>query len=169
MSEARFSDIEDSIRQLTIKVAHLDTSFAEVSISLKDYGSWAKQLELTIRNLDDTVREMGESHQRIPYDRIQEIRSNLDPIYDTFRKHEDTFVKEKDAKNMIAVAVFFLISTMALLGIFVDYVMQDVTNDILDSGKENRQLILQNAKNLETHIISENELVEFINKYEAEK
>ncbi len=169
MSEERFSDIEDSIRQLTTKVSHLDTSFAEVSVSLKDYGSWVKQLELTIRKLDDTVREMGESHQRIPYDRIQEIRSNVDPIYDMLRKHEENFIKEKDAKNMLGVSVFFLVCMMGLLGMFVDYVMKDVSEDILLSGKENKQLILKNAEDLENHNITKNKVIDFINTHEVDK
>ncbi|MCP3851610.1 MAG: hypothetical protein GY694_15405, partial [Gammaproteobacteria bacterium] len=123
MSEERFKDIEETIKDLTSKVAQLDKSFAEVSVELHEHNNWSRTLEQTIRNLDDTVREMSESHQRIPYDRIQEIRANLNPVYDQLRKHEEKFVEEKDAKNMLAVSVFFIACMFAMLGMFVDYVM----------------------------------------------
>lgn len=153
MSEERFSQIEYTIKDLSQKVQHLDKSFGEMNVSLKDYVGWTKQLEKTIRSLDDTVKNMHVSHQQIPYDRLRDIQSYIDPVHAMLRKHEEHFISKTHAHTISAVSVFFLSSILIILGAFGNYILDDMKNDIINTGNTNKKLIIKNAESLRAHMI----------------
>ena len=159
MSEERFKTIEETIRELSAKVAHLDTSFAEVSVSLKDYANWTKQLEHTIRNLDDTVQHMNNSHQRIPFERITDIQNSIAPIREVLNQHEVIFLKKSEANRLTSVAVFFLSAVLLVGGWFISYVMQDIKEDILSAGNVNKILIEKNTQIIQDHDSDRKEMI----------
>ena len=151
MSEERFKDIEDTVKDLGEKVSHLDNSFVVMNVSLDDYVGWTKQLEKTIRHLDDTVREMGMQHQKVPYERVRDIQTSITPIHDTLRKHEKEFLKKNDANVLVSISVFFITGIIILLGVFGNYVLDEMKEDILQSANNNNSLILHNSKAIESH------------------
>jgi len=159
MSEERFNEIEDTIKDLSEKVAHLDKSFAEVNVSLKDYVGWTKQLEKTIKHLDETVKEMNSQHQQIPYERLRDIQSSINPIHKTLREHESEYIAKKDAHILASVSVFFIGGIIILLGIFGNYVITDIASDILKSSKTNKTLIEHNADAIDEHNKVKNEVM----------
>ena len=151
VSEERLDRIEDTIKDLSSKVAHLDNSFVEVNITLRDYAGWTKELSNTIKELSNTVRDMNNQHQQIPYDRIRDIQSHIDPIHDILRRHENEFISRKDANVLAAVSIFFISGILVVFGLFGDYVLNDMKDDILQAGKVNKVLIEQNAERIEDH------------------
>ena len=169
MSEERFKDIEKTIKELSEKVSHLDKSFVALDVSLEDYVGWTKQLEKTIRHLDDTVRDMSEQHQKIPYDRIRDIQNSIDPVHETLRKHERDFLKKTDAHVLVGLSVFFITGIIILLGVFGDYVLGDMKEDILNSANNNKNLILNNSKAIDDHKIDSAKLLNNVRIYGEHK
>jgi len=166
MSEERFKDIESTVKDLAEKVSHLDNSFVAMNVSLDDYVGWTKQLEKTIRHLDDTVREMGVQHQRIPYDRVIEIKASIDPIHATLRKHESEFINKTDVRVLVSISVFFITGIIILLGVFGNYILTDMKEDILKAGSDNKNLIISNAEALEEHKEASQEVLNSVRVYE---
>ena len=152
MSEERFKEIEDTIKDLSKKVVHLDKSFGEMNVSLKDYSAWSQQLEKTIRHLDETVNEMNLSHQKIPYDRLRDIKSSIDPIHEMLRKHENIFMSKSHAHSLSAVAIFFISGIILIVGAFGNYVLTDIKTDIVRIGDENKGLIIKNSGDILKHM-----------------
>lgn len=146
MSEERFKDIEATVKDLAEKVSHLDNSFTAMNVSIEDYVGWTKQLEKTIRHLDDTVREMGLQHEKIPLERVKDIRSEMNPVFNTLRRHEHEFIKKTDANVLVSISVFFISGIIILLGMFGNYVLGDMKTGILNAGVNNRSLIIKNTE-----------------------
>ena len=167
MSEERFNNIEESIKDLTEKVSHLDKSFAEVTVTLKDYAGWTKQLEQTIRNLDNTVHEMNLKNQNVPYERVQDIKNSIDPIYTILRQHREEFISKRDSQILVSVAVFFIGGIIILLGVFGSYVMKDVKEDILHSGKVNRDSIEANTNAILEHNKTRDEVIKLMHDHKG--
>lgn len=147
----RLDAIEDTIKDLTSKVAHLDKSFVEVNITLRDYAGWTKELSTTIKELSSVVKAINESNQRVPYERILDIQLYTKPLEEVLRKHETEHMTKRNA-NTIATTVVLLVGlSLTIFGLFGDYVLEDMKEDILNSGKVNRVLIENNAKSIYEH------------------
>lgn len=165
MSEERLNNIEDTIKELSAKVVHLDKSFSEINITLRDYASWTKELSQTIKELSSTVKEINNTHQQMPYERIRDIQTYIDPIFETLRKHEEMFIQKKELARHISISTFFLSGLLIISGLFIQYVMDDVRDDIITAGKVNKILIERNAKNINTNNISQKEILQKLHEY----
>lgn len=151
MSEERFKDIETTIKDLSKKVSHLDKSFVEVSISLRDYVGWTKQLELTLRNFDESMKELSKHNQRIPFERMQDIKEWLHPVHEKLDELEISKVARRDLHTLVFIIIFFISGITVLLGTISSYIIDDVKKDIITSVAINKDLINKNAAYIEVH------------------
>jgi phosphoenolpyruvate carboxylase len=162
----RINYLENELKDLAEKQNNQDKLFIELNTTLRDYSGWVKALEQTIRHLDDSYKEMIKHHQRIPLERMQDIKEWLNPVHIKLDEHEEIFITKKDLKTLILVSLFFIGALSTILTGFSIYVISDVKQDIVREVKVNNMAITQNAEYIEIHDESRIEILRKLHTHE---
>ena len=136
MSEERLSNLEADHSELVKDVRALQQSVTKLVVSLEAHANDERNLELTLRNLDNSVNELRLQFVASPIERNREVMEVTEPIWNTVRKIDDKITECKDKVKLelrkeyktLGTVIFLAFGVLTGMGSYIFLDMKQAMN-----------------------------------------